>query len=81
MQRALWLNYLLSREAQDTLYELEFVDHHLLPGSKSAWVIEGPRAKGVQFAEIDVAFIERNNQKEMSRLRTELQRILAANAR
>jgi iron(III) transport system substrate-binding protein len=77
----LFVDYMLSREAQDTLYELEFVDHHLLPGSKSAWVVEGPRAKGVQFTEIDVSFIERNNQKEMSRLRTELQRILAASAR
>jgi ABC-type Fe3+ transport system substrate-binding protein len=77
----LFANYMLSREGQDLLYELEHVDHHLLPGSKSAWAIEGPQAKGIQFTEIDVAFIQRNNQREMSRLRSELQRILQASAR
>jgi len=41
----------------------------------------GPAGKGIHFTEIDVTFIQRNNQKEMSRLRTELQRILQASAR
>src|SRR5262249_44432671 len=63
----LWLDYLLSREAQDVLYETEFADHHLLPGSKTAPELARVQATGAQFAEGTVPFAQRN---EESRART-----------
>src|SRR5262245_21848312 len=32
----LWINYLLGREAQDLLYQMDFIDSHLVEGSQTA---------------------------------------------
>ncbi|HEY7062337.1 MAG TPA: ABC transporter substrate-binding protein [Chloroflexota bacterium] len=58
----LWVDYLLSREAQDVLYETEFADHHLLPGSKTAPDIARAQAAGAQFVETTVPFAQRNEE-------------------
>ncbi|HZS00908.1 MAG TPA: ABC transporter substrate-binding protein [Chloroflexota bacterium] len=72
----LWINYVLGREGQDILYELDFTDHHLIPGSKTAPAVEAQQAKGVKFAQIDVQFVQRNDEKELGRIRDQLQSIL-----
>ena len=72
----LWINYWLGREGQDVLYELDFTDHYLVPGSKTAPAVEAQQAKGVKFAQIDVGFVQRNDEKELSRIREQLQSIL-----
>ncbi|HLH21613.1 MAG TPA: ABC transporter substrate-binding protein [Chloroflexota bacterium] len=72
----LWINFMLTREAQDMEYEAETVDHHLLPGSKTAGEVTALQAKGVQFAEIDVQFIQRQDDQEVSRVRQTLLREL-----
>ncbi|HEY7062933.1 MAG TPA: ABC transporter substrate-binding protein [Chloroflexota bacterium] len=72
----LWVNYLLSREAQDILYEGVFIDQHRLPGSKAAAEIEALQARGVKFTEINVDFYRRNDEQDLNRLSAEFQRIL-----
>jgi iron(III) transport system substrate-binding protein len=72
----LWINYVLGREGQDILYELDFSDHYLVPGSHTAAAVEAQQAKGVKFAQIDVGFVQRNDEKELSRIRDQLQSIL-----
>jgi iron(III) transport system substrate-binding protein len=71
----LWINYLLGREAQDVVYEYEYFDHHLIPGSKSAAAIQQLQAQGVQFTEIDVDWSERYAD-QVVRLRNEIQNVL-----
>jgi len=56
----LFVNYLLSREAQDILYDTEFLDHHRVPGSKTAPEIERLQAQGVKFVETDIPWAQRN---------------------
>jgi iron(III) transport system substrate-binding protein len=72
----LFVDYLLSREGQDILYEFEFVDHDLVPGSKTAQELQTLQTRGSQLTEIDVALIQRSQAQEMNRVRRELQRIL-----
>jgi iron(III) transport system substrate-binding protein len=72
----LWINYVMSREGQDVLYGEDFTDHYLVPGSHTAAEVETQQAKGVKFAQIDVQFVQRNDEKDLSRIRDELQNIL-----
>ncbi len=61
----LFVNYVLSREAQDILYQRAFTDHYLLPGSKSAPAIQKLQASGVTFHDLDVQFIQRNDPQKL----------------
>ena len=72
----LWINYLLSREAQDILYEANFSDAAFIPGSRTAPDIEKLQASGVQFTTVDVAFYQRNDEKDMARMLAKFQDIL-----
>src|SRR5262249_5978974 len=72
----LWINYLLSREAQDILYETNFSDAAFIPGSRTAPDIEKLQATGVQFTTVDVAFYQRNDEKDMARMLGKFQEIL-----
>jgi ABC-type Fe3+ transport system substrate-binding protein len=72
----LWINYLLGREAQDTLFEVAQSDYYLLPGAKTAGAIEALQAKGVQFTSLDVQFVQRNDEEALGRIRDHLQRLL-----
>jgi ABC-type Fe3+ transport system substrate-binding protein len=72
----LWVNYVMGREGQDILYESDFTDHYLVAGSKSAPEIDRLLAQGVKFTELDVEFVQRNDEKEVARIRSDMQRIL-----
>ena len=72
----LFVNYALSREGQDILYDLDYTDHHLVPGSKSAAALREAEARGVKFTELNVQFVQRNDERQTARMRDEIQRIL-----
>jgi iron(III) transport system substrate-binding protein len=72
----LWINYLLSREAQDILWELEAHDHYRLPGSHQASAIEELQARGTKFVQVDVGYFQRHDPRELERLSEQQQRIL-----
>jgi hypothetical protein len=72
----LWINYMLSREAQDLLYEMHFADLHWLPGSKSAADIASFTGPSVIPIEFGVGFYLKHDETELDRPRAEIQRIL-----
>jgi iron(III) transport system substrate-binding protein len=66
----LWINYVLSREAQDVLYETERMDAHLLDGSKTARDLEPYRQAGIQFTITDAEYVLRQDEAQYNRART-----------
>ncbi len=72
----LFVNYLLSREVQDQLYEMDFQDSHLVPGSRTAKDLEQIRATGVQFYVVNVDYVQRQDEKEFARLRSRALQII-----
>ena len=72
----LWVNYVLSREAQDYLYETEFQDSHLVPGSKTAKELERLQATNAKFLVSNVEFVQRNGADELLRRSGKAQEIL-----
>jgi iron(III) transport system substrate-binding protein len=72
----LWIDYMMSREGQDLMYESDFLDHHLVPGSKTAPDVERLQASGIKFTEITVQFVQRDDQAAVESVRTELQNLL-----
>jgi ABC-type Fe3+ transport system substrate-binding protein len=72
----LWVDYMLSREGQDLMYESDFLDHHLVPGSKVAPDVERLQANGIKFTEITVQFVQRDDPQAVESVRAELQNLL-----
>jgi ABC-type Fe3+ transport system substrate-binding protein len=72
----LWINYLLSREAQDILWEIDAQDHLRLPGSHKAEEIDRYRAQGIRFTNVDVGFFQRHGDQQLVRIQQEQARIL-----
>jgi ABC-type Fe3+ transport system substrate-binding protein len=73
----LWINYVLSPEAQRILYETGFVDHPRLEGSRTGQAIRELEATGVKFTHFDVQSVLEEDADEVERLKAEYQRILA----
>jgi ABC-type Fe3+ transport system substrate-binding protein len=72
----LWINYILSREGQDVLWDTGATDLHYIPGSRTAPELEALRAAGVQLVDLNVDFVLRQGEGEVARTREEFQRIL-----
>jgi iron(III) transport system substrate-binding protein len=72
----LWIDYVLSREGQDILYELDGQDNVDVPGSKMARDIAALEAGGRSFIHIDVDFNTRNDPTELDRVTSEAQQLL-----
>jgi iron(III) transport system substrate-binding protein len=72
----LWLNYVMSREAQDVMYDIEYSDQYRVPGSKSLGRIQQAEAAGVKFADITLEFLQRNDVNKLTRTLGELDRIV-----
>jgi ABC-type Fe3+ transport system substrate-binding protein len=76
-----WINYMLSREAQDLGWELDYADHHLIEGAKTAKAIKAAQARGVRCTEVDVQFYQTNDTNELRRIGAEVVGILRADGR
>ncbi|HEY7065608.1 MAG TPA: ABC transporter substrate-binding protein [Chloroflexota bacterium] len=72
----LWINYLLSREAQDTIYEADFADSHLVPGSHTGAAIERLRSTGVPLYFVDLAFYVRQDVPALTAVQDEVRRLM-----
>jgi ABC-type Fe3+ transport system substrate-binding protein len=72
----LWIDYMVSREGQELLYETNFADSYLVPGSKTAVWIEQLQAAGGKIVEIDLDFYEKHDERELQRTLDEIVRIL-----
>lgn len=60
----LFIHYILSDEGQDTLWDLEHLDLHSLPGSKTAAEIDALEADGVTFTDVTVEWWEQHPEIE-----------------
>lgn len=54
----LWINYMLSREAQDRFYQMSFTDTHLLPGSHNARLLDDLKAAGAKITAINLQWVQ-----------------------
>jgi ABC-type Fe3+ transport system substrate-binding protein len=72
----LWVNYLLSRQAQDLLFDSELMDSHLVEGSKTARDIAQLESAGVKFLVSNVEFVQSHDATEMARILRDMQAIL-----
>lgn len=72
----LWVNYVVSREAQDILYQIDFSDLNVLDGSKSAPLLNKLTSSGSKFTEANLAFFTRNDPKSFSQHSAEFSKIL-----
>ncbi|HLG73295.1 MAG TPA: ABC transporter substrate-binding protein [Chloroflexota bacterium] len=72
----LWVDFQLSREAQDIIYSADFVDSHLLPGSKTGELVDKYQAQGVKFLLSNVQFFQDNNLQEMRSTLDQIVKIL-----
>lgn len=73
----LWINYLLSRQAQDVMFEYELADLHLLPGSKTFADVDRYTKQGVKFFELTVEFAQVQENRGLRSVRPEIQSLLA----
>jgi iron(III) transport system substrate-binding protein len=72
----LWVNYLLSREAQDLMYDVDYGDSHLLEGSRTAPLIREREAAGSKILYVDVQFYQTHDEEQLTKSLAEIQRIL-----
>lgn len=72
----LWVNLLVSRTGQETLYKNEFVDSPRLPGNKTSDEVTKLESQGFKVYSTNIDFAARN-QDAYARLRPILQNILA----
>jgi ABC-type Fe3+ transport system substrate-binding protein len=56
----LWTDYMMSRDAQDLLFEVTGQDFHKIPGSKSAPGVEQVQNGGGKVVEVDLDFFARD---------------------
>src|SRR5205823_9959474 len=68
----LWVDYVLSREVQDVLAELDFEDSHLVEGSKTARELGQLRSAGVQLVGASGEFVLRQDAAAFGRRRTRI---------
>src|SRR5262249_44550756 len=72
----LWVNYLLGREGQDLLYERDFSDSHLLPGSKLGPSIQKLQEGSTPILVVDVPFYQTHDEALLTKTLTQIQRVL-----
>ena len=73
----LWIDYMLSREAQDLLFAMEYMDSHLVPGSQTAREVDKLRAAGAPLQVFDIARLQSGDEEVRAEALPEIQRILA----
>ncbi|HLH26848.1 MAG TPA: ABC transporter substrate-binding protein [Chloroflexota bacterium] len=73
----LWIDYVLSREGQDILFAEEYMDSHLVPGSRTAQQVEKLQASGATLEIFDVARVQSRDEAELADVLPEVQRILS----
>lgn len=72
----LFINYLLSREAQDAMYEFEFADHHLIPGSRTFVEVDKATKTGTKYYELTFEVVQADENSGGKPVRPLLQSII-----
>jgi ABC-type Fe3+ transport system substrate-binding protein len=74
----LWINQLLSRESQDILYDVNAADLHILPGSKTAKMLQDVQAANTKLTLETVDFLNEHYLPNGPANRAKFQKILAS---
>ena len=72
----LWINYMLSRDAQDVMYDFEFADYHRIAGSRTFAEVDRATKTGVKFFELTVEVVQADAAKGVKPIGPVLQSIL-----
>ena len=72
----LWVNYALGPEAQALIYEREFSDSHLVPGSKMAAEVAKLQERSPQLLVVDVNFYQTHDETYLNRVLNDVQKLL-----
>lgn len=75
----LWLNYMVSRQAQDIMFQHEYADHHLIPGSRSFVEVDRATKAGVKFYELTVEALQAEEARGFKSTAPEIQTLLLRN--
>ncbi|HEY7065745.1 MAG TPA: ABC transporter substrate-binding protein [Chloroflexota bacterium] len=72
----LWIDHALSREGQDVLYAMNYIDSHLVPGSQTAREVDKLRAGGAQLQVFNLARLQQSGEEaERAEVLDEIQRL------
>jgi ABC-type Fe3+ transport system substrate-binding protein len=71
----LWIDHVLSREGQDLVFAMDFMDSHLVPGSQTAREVDKLRAGGAQLQVFDIARLQGGDEADRAEVLAEVQRI------
>lgn len=75
----LWLNYMVGRQAQDIMFQHEYADHHLIPGSRSFVEVDRATKAGVKFYELTVEALQAEEARGFKSTAPEIQTLLLRN--
>lgn len=75
----LWLNYMVGRQAQDIMFQHEYADHHLIPGSRSFVEVDRATKAGVKFYELTVESLQAEEARGFKSTAPEIQTLLLRN--
>ena len=75
----LWINFLLGRDAQDTMFQHGFADHHLITGSRTFAEVDRATKAGVKFFELTVEALQAEEARGFRSARPEFQKLLLGN--
>jgi hypothetical protein len=67
---------MLSREAQDIMYETEFADHHLLAGSRTFAEVDKATKSGVKFYELNTDVVQTEENRGGRSVAAQMQSII-----
>jgi ABC-type Fe3+ transport system substrate-binding protein len=73
----LWIDHMLSREAQDILYAVDYMDSHLVPGSHTAREVDKLRAGGAPLQTFDIARLQSGEEALRAEVLPDIQRVFA----
>jgi len=72
----LWLNYILSREAQDIMFKHGYADHHVIAGSRAFLEVDRATKSGVKFFELTVEGLQAEEARGFKSTAPEIQTLL-----
>lgn len=72
----LWLNYMVGRQAQDIMFQHQYADHHLIPGSRAFSEVDRATKAGVKFFELTVESVQAEEARGFKSIAPEIQTLL-----
>jgi ABC-type Fe3+ transport system substrate-binding protein len=72
----LWINFMAGRIAQDLMYQYEYADHYLIPGSRTFAEVDRATKAGVKFYEVTVEAVQAEEARGYKSVAPQIQTLL-----